>query len=400
MLNGELKTIVDTDKLNISLLANATPFFSGKHIVSVLHDCSPIRKPESKTLDSLGKVTSLSGGIVAGYDTFNSVVIDVAGKEVRLLACTPFSNGQATYVGQQERYKYENGQLPDADRRKAIAGYDGSKSSFNQKTIIKAQLKQISAHLARVAPQVSVINIFDRGFDDADLFTFVETLGHSFICRGKSNRTGNELRLNQQGKEKSIPLAKERFLQGQEQQYEKISFKKRVFQQAKGVFEWSRVEIADKVYSALRISFYARNGSRIFKEPMLLVTNLQVDDFLMAQLVFEQYMQRGKIEAVFKFCKEELHWEAPRMDDFTAMKNLLSLVYFIAGYFYEVQDELTQNTTAQWLAVLGNGKGKVSAHFLLKGLAKLAAYLEIQQLIEQNKLSQSQIQDAINLYST
>lgn len=133
---------------------------------------------------------------------------------------------------------------------------------------------------------------------------------------------------------------------------------------------------------------------------MLLLTNLEADSFLMAQLVFEQYMQRSKIKAVFKFCKEELHWKAPRMDDFIAMKNLLSLAYFIAGYFYEIQDQLTQNTTAQWLAVLGNGKGKVRPHFLLKGLAKLAAYLEVQQLIEQNKLSQSQIQDAINLYST
>lgn len=399
MLNGDLQTVVDTEKLNISLLANATPFFNGKQIISILHDCSPIRKPESKTLDSLGKVTSLSGGIVNGYDSFNSVAIDVAGKQIRLLACRPFSNGEVNYVCGKERYGYENGQLADPQRRKAIAGLDAAGSSYNLKTIIQAQLNQISEHLLKEAPQLSVVHIFDRGFDDAALFALVDSLGHSFICRGKANRKGNQIQLDEQGKERCLTLLKEQMMQGQEQCYEKIRFKKRVYSQAKGVFEWTRVEIADKQYSVVRVSFYARNGSRIFKEPMLLLTNLQVDDLPMAQLVFEQYMQRSKIEAVFKFCKEELKWESPRMDDFTAMKNLLSLVYFIAGYFYEIAHELTANSTAEWLAELGNGKGKVSPHFLLKGLAKVAAYLEIQQLIEQNKLSQQQIQQAVKLYS-
>lgn len=400
MLNGDLQTVVDSQKLNISLLANATPFFKGKQIISMLHDCSPIRKPESKTLDSLGKVTSLSGAIVNGYDSFNSVMIDVTGKQVRLLACRPFSNGEESYVSGKERYAYENGQLADPQRGKAIAGLDAAASSYNLKTIIKAQLTQISEHLLKQAPQVSVIHIFDRGFDDADLFAFVDGLEHSFICRGKANRKGDQLQVDDQGKARSISLARQQFMQGQEQCYEKIRFKKQLYPQAKGVFEWGRVEIAAKQYSLVRVSFYARNGSRVFKEPMLLLTNLQVEELLMAQLVFEQYMQRSKIEAVFKFCKEELKWESPRMDDFTAMKNLLTLVYFIAGYFYEIEHELTANPTAQWLAELGNGKGKVSPHFLLKGLAKLAAYLEIQQLVEQNKLSQQQIQQAVKLYST
>ena len=37
MFNGELKTIVDTSKLNISMLKNAIPFFKDKKIVCNIH---------------------------------------------------------------------------------------------------------------------------------------------------------------------------------------------------------------------------------------------------------------------------------------------------------------------------------------------------------------------------
>ena len=398
MFNGELKTIVDTKKLNISSLQNAIPFFKDKTVVCNIHDGSPIRKPESRVLDALGKVKSLNNKIVNGYDTFNSVMVDVHGSSIRLLSCTPFSNGEANFVGVEERYNYKNGQIKDKARRDEIAKYDALGKSFNQKTIVFNQLREINKQLKAENPNLTIIDILDRGFDDVELFELEEELGNEFIVRGKCNRKSNELYLDENGKEKAVKLMKQHFVKADEKLYDKIKFKGKTYLEAKGVFEWNQVKIKERVYSVLRVSFYKRNGKKIFKDDMLLITSMAIESFKMANVVWELYMQRAKIESVFKFCKQELNWEAPRMNDWTAMRNLLSLVYFIAGYFYEIEHELTKDPSSQWLAKLGNGKGKVTAHFILKGLAKLIAYLEIKNLVDQNLVSEQDIKKSAQIY--
>jgi hypothetical protein len=47
----------------------------------------------------------------------------------------------------------------------------------------------------------------------------------------------------------------------------------------------------------------------IVKEPLLLVTNLQISSPLLAVLVFEFYLNRWKIEILFRFLKQVLGWE-------------------------------------------------------------------------------------------
>jgi hypothetical protein len=398
MFNGELKTIIDTKKLNISLLQNSVPFFKEKTVVCNIHDGSPIRKEESQTLDGLGKVKSLDNKIVNGYDTFNSVMVDVQGSSIRLLSCVPFSNGEANFVGVAERYAYENGQIKDEVRRAEIAKYDELEESFNQKTIVFNQLRLINEQVKSENPNLTIIDIFDRGFDDAQLFELEEELGNEFIVRGKCNRKSNELYLDENGKEKAVKLIKQRFVKSDEKVYDKIKFRGKTYLGATGVFEWNEVKIKERTYSVLRVSFYKKNGKKIFKDDMLLITSMTIDCFKMANTVWELYMQRAKIEGVFKFCKQELNWEAPRMSDWTAMRNLLSLVYFIAGYFYEIEHELTNDPSSQWLAKLGNGKGKVSAHFILKGLAKFIGYIEIKNLLDQNLISEQDIKNATRTY--
>lgn len=399
MFSGELKTIVDTSSLNISLLQNAVSFFKEKEIVCNIHDGSPIRKPESKTLDALGKVKSLNNKIVNGYDTFNSVMVDVKGHSIRLLSTTPFSNGEPNFVGVAERYDYENGQIKDKARRDEITMYDTAGTSFNQKDIVFNQLRNINVSIKSENPTLTIIDIFDRGFDDSELFDLEEELGNEFIVRGKCNRKSNGLQLDENGKEKAIKLVKQQFFKGEEKVYSKITFRGKKYKDAKGVFEWNEAKIKEKTYSILKVSFYEKNGTRIFKDDMLLITSMFIDDIQMAMTIWELYMQRTKIESVFKFCKQELGWETPRMNDWTTMRNLLSMVYFIAGYFYEIEHELTNDPTSQWLAKLGDGKGKVTIHFILKGLAKIIAYLEIKSLIDQNIVNEQDIKNATKIYS-
>lgn len=400
MFSGELKTIIDTKKLNISLLKNARPFFKEKDIVCNIHDGSPIRKPESKGLDGLGKVKSLGNKIVNGYETFNSVMVDVEGARLRLLSCVPYSNGEANFVSESERYAYNTGQIKDKSRRDEIAKYDDLEESFNQKTIVFNQLRAINTEIKKENPNLTIVDIFDRGFDDAELFELETELGNEFIVRGKANRKGNELYLDEKGKERAVKLIRQKFYKGDEVSYSKIKFGGKTYKEATGVFEWNTALIKGNTYSILRVCFYKKDGKKIFKDDMLLITSMSIDSIYMANTIWELYMQRGKIEAVFKFCKQELNWEAPRMDDWTTMRNLLSMVYFIAGYFYEIEDELTHDPTAQWLAKLGDGKGKVSVHFLLKGLAKIIGYLEIKYLLENNIIDQEDLKAAANIYLT
>jgi hypothetical protein len=398
MLSGDLKTVVDTDKLNISLLQNAIPFFKGKKVVSIVHDCSPIRKPESRVLDGLGKVQSLDNTVVNGYNTFATIAVDVGGREVRLLACTPFSNGVDSYVSKEERKAYETGQIKDPQRRAAIAAYDASGESHHQKDIVFAQVRLVSAHIKSIDPDISVVDIFDRGFDDVELFELETALGHDFIIRCKASRNSNEMYIDEKGIERCLKLKNQRFWKGDEVMYDRISFKKRTYKNVKGVFEWNTVEINGNIYSVLRVTFYQSNGKKIFSDDMLLLTSLTITGLEMAKLIWEMYMQRMAIESVFKFCKDELQWEAPRVNDWLTMKHLLSLVYFVAGYFYEIKDDLVQDEGIQWLAKIANGKGKVSPHFILKGIAMLIAYIEIKKLIDEGAITEEHILYAESIF--
>lgn len=272
--------------------------------------------------------------IVSGFDTFCSILIDVNHTQINLLACTPFSNGDLHFVSKSERKLHETGQLKNIERGKQIDEFDKNGFSIDQSVIISNQINKIDTFLKSENPNLCIVDIIDRGFDDQKFFKELKNLKHEFICRAKGNRKSNEVILDEDGNEKPIRLLKEQFMQGDEVAYSSIKFKQKTYQNCKGVFEWNKIELDKNVYSVLRVSLYQQNGSRVFKEDMLIITSFEIEDIKMAQLIWELYMKRSKIESVFKFCKEELKWESPRIDDWETMQNLLSAVYFIAGYFY------------------------------------------------------------------
>ena len=79
-----------------------------------------------------------------------------------------------------------------------------------------------------------------------------------------------------------------------------------------------------------------REGEAIFKAPMLLFTNRKVSSGDLALLVYKIYMKRSRIETVFKFLKEGMGWETAQIRDFEAIKNILSLSFFLAAYLYDI----------------------------------------------------------------
>ena len=70
MLNGELKNVLDADKINKAMGLGAVNTQKGKYCVYVVHDESDIRKSESKVLENLGVVRDLHGNWIPGYSTY------------------------------------------------------------------------------------------------------------------------------------------------------------------------------------------------------------------------------------------------------------------------------------------------------------------------------------------
>ena len=399
MLDGSLQTVLDSEKLNISLLANSTDYFANKDYVVVLHDPSDIRKKYSQQADHLCKVMDLDKKLINGYRSLSSACVDIRGKNLRLLRCSPYSTTDTNYLKVEELQLYTDNKLENESRAKEIKSALDTGQGYNLKSLVKDHTTQISKQIRASNPDAVIVDVYDRGFDDAEIFEHETDLGNLFVVRSKLNRTSNELQMCSNGKEKKVKLRQQQFFQGEEVFYQKMTLQGKTYQDAKGVFEWNEVEIKGKVYSVVKIRFFDRNGRNIFKNPMLLITNMQVDQLQMAQMVFELYCKRAKIEGVFKFCKEVLGWEDNRIPDYNVVKNLISLIYFIAGYFYEIEDQLTKDKTIEWIAQLGGGKGKITRYFILNGLAQLINYKLAQRFFEQQNISQEQVNDALNRFS-
>jgi hypothetical protein len=126
---------------------------------------------------------------------------------------------------------------------------------------------------------------------------------------------------------------------------------------------------------------------------MLLITNRAVSNAEQARCVYHLYLKRFKIEGVFKFLKNVLGWEDFQVRDFESIKNIIALCFFVGGYFYEIESALTQNHTIQYLCALGDGKGKVTRHYFLKGIAKLLIHKSVEQFVEQQSISPDQFKE-------
>lgn len=397
MLDGSLKTKVSTEKINLCLLAQQSEYFSSNEYHIIVHYPSCIRKPESSKSEHLCLVKDLDNKIVNGYMTYNCVAVNMKSEPIHLLRCVPYSTEQPEYVTQKELQQMAAGHLFDKDRKKEIESLQANGKLFNLKTLTFEAIKTISDQIRSQNPNAIVIDTFDRGFDDAEIFEYENQIGNLFVIRSKSNRNSNEIIINSKGGEKAVKLKRQTFFESHEKTYAKVQFKDKTYHNAKGIFEWNYLTINDKTYSVVRISFYDSTGKKIFAEPMILITNIQVDDEKMAMLAFEIYMTRSKIEGVFKFCKSSLGWENIQIPQFECVKNLLSLVFFIAGYFYEIQDEITKDDTMIWLAKLGGGKGKVTRNYILRGIEILINYRLAQQYIKEHNITEKQIDEIVNI---
>lgn len=86
-------------------------------------------------------------------------------------------------------------------------------------------------------------------------------------------------------------------------------------------------------------------------------------------------------------------WETFQVRDFNSIANLLALVFFLVGYFKELEEELNKHPLANFLCKLALSKGKVTLFFLLQGIEKLAQYQEVRNWMEKENITQEQIDE-------
>ena len=123
---------------------------------------------------------------------------------------------------------------------------------------------------------------------------------------------------------------------------------------------------------------------------MLLLTNKKINTLEDAYQVYITYLSRAKIECVFKFLKEGLGWEEMQIRDFKAIQNLLSICFYVASYLYEVGKEKAYDDYAILLAEIGGGKGKVTRHFIVRGIQQLLHHLRVSRILSKKELSQEE----------
>jgi hypothetical protein len=381
LLSGRLANSFTPEQVNAHTLKESLEHLQAKANLEVIHEGSDIRKAYSKELPHLTSVKALDGDWVNGYNTFNSVVISDIDKQIHLLQCRPYSYADPQY-------------------NQVIGG------GFSEKELIESQLKQTDQalkerfplvtlwHLRSHVPQVSGL---DRKHDDEATFKFIDELKSHFVIRLKATRNSNETYLDESGKTVFIKLNQAQLTHSLTQPLERFVWKNKVYPQASLTTTYGTLALGEKTYQVCRIQVSDRKGNRIFKEPMLLLTNAPVENHPQVFQIYQRYLKRSKIEGVFKFLKQYLGWEQFQIRDFLAIQNIIVLCFFVAEYFYENQPQLTKDPQVALICQLAKSKGTISKHFYQKGLAILANYLLFQQYINEQNLSQQQVEQLLSI---
>ena len=374
--------------------------------VILLHDPCDIRKAQSQVLENLGRVRSLDNKRINGYQTFNTVAIDEKGRTVRPVDISVYSNGDDHYVTEAELKQFHKGKMNRSKeqsvrlRGEEIERFLAEESDLNLKTVTETQLLRVSQAFKQENESVRLCHVLDRQFDGQDYFSFIDAeLGDEFVIRLKINRNSNQSEKDETNREQWIKLESVDFALDHRFIIEKLVIDKNVYQQATCLIEWDRLTLDEKSYTVVRITLSDRHGNPIYDHPMLLLTNISVSTAELGRSIYFLYLRRSRIEGVFKFLKSVLGWEEFQVRDYESIKNIIALCYFVGGYFYEIESDLTNNPMIKRIAFLGGCKGEVTRYHFLKGLGKILTYQSVVQFIQTHQVADEEFEEMVAFIS-
>lgn len=377
----------------------------------VLHDPCDIRKPYSSDLEDIGTVLSLKKEVIAGYSSFNSVVLKSDSQQINLLDTCLYSNKQANYVRQEichqifSNHASTEKQVILKDKKGKIISAECQdlvlKDTYqNGSKIAKNQIIKSSKILKSSNSEVSICHVLDREFDDISVFETINDLSDKFVIRIKLSRLSNAKTVHYtpkgkvSKKESYEKLVDKKFAKSADFLIEKLEIKGKVLRNVNCLIEYETLILNKKTYSVVRISLTCA-GKPLFEHPMLLITNEVVSSPMEAQQIYKTYILRFKIELVFRFLKVQLGWESFQVRDFNSIANLLALVFYLVGYFKELEDILIKHPLACFICKLAFSKGKVTVFFLLEGIQRLIAHQQVQIWIKEENISQEDIEQIL-----
>lgn len=389
MIDGSLKSILDNDKISKALISNSTQKINGEKRVYIISDHCDIRKPYSKNMENLGKVRDLNSNIINGFTSLGSVILDENKKELTLSNISIQSNKEPTFITKKELNDFHNNKIKNKKRVEEITNMIKDKTNHNISSLLYKHLEEQSKAFKKENPKLSICHIHDRGCDSIEYLEFIkETLKDDTVLRAKKSRNSEQTKVNPKtNRLVKVKLIDSKFKNKKVYLIDNLTIKSKGYQQVKCHIDWDTITLNEKEYTALRVSLIKRDGKPIYKEPMLLITTFKVSTYIEAKEVYHIYLHRTRIEGVFKFLKNVLGWEEYQVRDWESIKNIISICYFIGGYFYEIKSELIKNETILLICDLAKSKGKVTRYFFLEGLRMLLLYRHIESFKIDNDIS-------------
>lgn len=408
LLNGTQVNTLDS-KITLSCVAQQSIEDLGTcPRVYVLHDPCDIRKPYASDMEDLGQVLSLDKQVINGYSSFNSVAVVPDKQEVYLLDSVVYSNRSSGYVSQEKVHLITSNQGSEEvlqDKKGNIISKEEidlvtQNLYHNGASIAKAQIQKSSHLLKEGQPSRLLTHILDREFDDECVFAQIDSLGDEFVIRLKLSRNSNEKEKVYTPKGKVSKKVKYKKLIDKSFAHQanfiidKLNLKGKVYHKVNTLVEWENLTINEKNYTVVRVSLSCGRKA-LFDKPMLLLTNRNIENAQEACQVYKSYILRFKIEVVFRFLKQNLGWESFQVRDFNSIRNLLALVFFLVGYFKELEEELSKHPLAKFICSLALSKGKMTMFFLLEGLEKLIAFQEISIKMKEQNISYQEVEQLL-----
>jgi len=396
LVDGSLKTVLDEATVagalreigsrEVSLSGDATD------TVVLLHDPSDIRKAYSAELECLGMVRSLGGTLVPGYQTFNTVALDEGGHTPQPIDVSVSSTGDPHFVTEEELALYQKIQrtppAPSAAQKLSavrvveIRQFLEDDSYVNLYRVVSTQLIRVSQQMQTQYPDRRRLHVLDRQFDGVRYVRLIDQELHDlFVIRLKCSRTVPGIFLD--GHPGALTVGEVPCPSWTQYAISKIRLRNVTYQNVTCRIAWRPFRVEEHDYTMVRVNLYDRHGRPIFEAPMVLLTNLSVPRREDACRVYRIYLLRAKIEGVFKFCKTVLGWEDAQVRDYASIRRLLTLAFYLAGYFYASESELIENPVIALICQLGGGKGGLSRYFFLQGLKKLLIYRTVLRFQQQ-----------------
>jgi hypothetical protein len=406
LLNGTNVFTLDSDTLMAEVRKKAQISLSKSTRIYIIHDPSDIRKESSASLEYIGKVQSLKKTTINGYKTFNSTAIDpTKSATVDLLGNKTYSTAHPDFVTEETVKLYKNDpktSLISAEIKKKIE----TKQYVNTHKLFLDTILETHNTLKATNKSVILTHIQDREFDGEEYFEYIDDLGDEFITRLKLNRLSNEREViytpitnKVSEKIKYKQLINKQFEHKSSYLIPILKIKNKKYLDVTCQVEWQQLVINERAYYCIKITLLTSANKPIFDTPMMLITNRKILTADAAKNVYHAYLLRTKIEVVFKFLKQNLGWETFQVRDFQSIKNLLALAFYLAGYFDELQKTIKNHEIAIFLAQLGKGKGIVSPFFILKGLEVMINYQQVQQLIDDGKITKEEINETLRHFN-